>query len=403
MTKTEQKLLDFLSKNIPAIIIVAATLAGMLLRICGWNFESDDFKSFLQPWWGQISSGGLQGLSKQVGNYNIPYQIITFLLTLLPLKALHAYKLLSVVFDLVLAASASLLVYEVKGRKNLFAPALTFAAVFCAFTVMLNSAFWAQCDSIYVSFILLAIYFAMRDRQILCFVMLGISFAFKLQMVFILPLFLYYYVSARKCSLLHFLIIPAVDIVMCLPAVLLGRNFTEIFTIYPEQTDYGKLIQMNCPNFYAFICNGYDMNYYHLFKGMSIFLTAAVLLLGACVVLYKHVDLKKPETLLLTGVWTCFTCLMFLSSMHERYGYLLDILLILYVVLTKKHFLAAVACHLVSLRGYAYYLFGNYEVLSLQWTAVIYIGLYLYFTRLFFKQCFAGQPEEKKPKLKKKS
>lgn len=117
---------------------------------------------------------------------------------------------------------------------------------------------------------------------------IGIAFAFKLQTVFIIPVLLYYWISTKKISILHFFIIPAVDVIMCLPAIIMGRPFIDIITIYAEQTDYGKLIQMNCPNFYALICDGNDMTYYYLFKQFSVFLTIAVLGIMMCIIIYKR-------------------------------------------------------------------------------------------------------------------
>lgn len=387
MTKIEQTALDFLKKHLGILIFIAASAAGILLRVAGMEFRSDDFNSFLSGWWNVISAQEIDGLATQVGNYNIPYQIIIFLMTRVTADALGAYKMLSIVFDFALAFGCMLLVAEFTKKKLTdFVPMLTYAAVLCSLTVVFNSAFWAQCDSIYVTFIVFAVYFTMKDKPIAAFVLLGVSLAFKLQMVFILPLFLYYYVSTRRVSLLHFLLIPAADIVMCLPAVLCGRNFLDIFTIYAEQTDYGKLIQMNCPNLYAFFCNGMDVNNYYLLKPMTIVITMAVLLAGLLAVMKKGVDLRNPEKLLMTAVWTAFTCLMLLSSMHERYSYLLDILLLVYFFVTRKHPFVVVACHLVSLRGYGYYLFGNFEALSLKETSIIYIGIYAYVTFLFIRE-----------------
>lgn len=402
MTAVEKRIIEFIKKYLPLLIFIGATLIGLIIRYKAIDFRSDDFNSFLNGWWIKIQNGGFESLSKQVGNYNIPYQVIIYFLTLLPFEALTAYKLLSIVFDIALAISASLVVCEALKRKFFsFVPALTYTLVFCSITVIFNSAFWAQCDSIYVTFILLAIYSMMKNKNILAFVFLGVSLAFKLQVVFILPVFLYYYFSSRKISILHFFIIPAVDFLICLPVVFMGRDILDIVRIYVDQTDYGKLIQMNCPNIYAFMCNGADQQYYHLFKPISIWLTLLVLAVGLCMVLYKKVDLTNVENFLFTSVWTSFSCLMFLSSMHERYSYLLDILLILYVVVARKHYAIAVISALVSLRGYSYYLFANYEVLTLQWTAVIFVGLYAYTTYAFVKDVIInGKKQDNTPKIK---
>lgn len=385
MTKAEKKFFDFIKKHIIRIVLIASTILGMVIRICGFEFQSGDFNSFLNPWCSKISAGGIEGLANQVGNYNIPYQIIIYILTLFPLKSLYAYKLFSIIFDFLLAFSASLVVSEFDDSKSMLKPALTFSAVFCSITVIFNSSFWAQCDSIYVAFILLSIYFVHKHKNITAFILLGVAFAFKLQTVFILPVFLYLYISNRKISILHFLLIPVTDIVMCLPAVFLGRKFTDIFTIYFEQTDYGKQIQMNCPNLWALICDRTDSSYYYLFKTISIVFAVLALGIGLSLIIYKGVDLLNRENFLLTSIWSVFTCIMFLSSMHERYAYLLDILTIIYAVFVFKRVWLAVLCNLVSLRGYCYYLF-SYDVLDIKLTAIIYTAAYAYVTYLFIKE-----------------
>lgn len=384
MTKIENKIFDWIRKNILLIFLGAITLIGIAIHLCGIDFKSDDYNSFLYPWWVGIESSGVQELATQIGNYNIPYQIITYLFTLTPLGPLYSYKALSIAFDFVLALSAALLVYSFDSKKSHLKPVLTYGLVFCSMTVVLNSSFWAQCDSIYVSFILLSIYFLKKEKNIPSFVMLGIAFAFKLQAVFILPVFLFYYVCTRKTSILHFLIIPAVDFVMCLPAIILGRNPLDIITIYAEQTDYGKLIQMNCPNIYAFMCEGNDVSNYYLFKTLSIVLTITILGAGLCMLIYKRTDLSDTQNFLLASIWTVFTCIMFLSSMHERYAYLLDILTIIYAIVNVKRVWLPIVCNLVSLRGYCYYLF-SYDVLDIKITAIVYIAVYAYVSYIFIK------------------
>jgi hypothetical protein len=94
--------------------------------------------------------------------------------------------------------------------------------------------------------------------------------------------------------------------------------------------------------------------------------------------------MSNRSNFLLVSIWTVFTCLVFLSSMHERYGYLLDILTIIYAVVTVKRVWLPVLCQLVSLRGYCFYLF-SYDVLDIKIVAVIYIAVYAYVTYMFVK------------------
>ena len=384
MTKAEIRLFDFIRKHILFILFILITAAGFALRIFGMDFESVDYTYFLKPWWEAIKAANGNVLSQQIGNYNIPYQIITYLMTLLPITSLTAYKVLSIIFDCVLAVSVALLARELCGKRSKLIPLIAYGLTFCSITVIMNSAFWAQCDSIYVSFIILAMYFAQKDKTVLTFIMLGLSFSFKLQAVFILPFFFIWYLLEHKASLLHFLIIPAVDIVLCLPAIFAGRNPLDIITIYLDQTDYGKQIQMNFPNIYAFMCEGSSPENYKLLKTFSIVLTVLILAAVFCVMIYKRTDLSDKSMFLWTAIWSVFTCLIFLSSMHERYSYLLDVLLIIYAVVFKKHIWAAVAANLVSLRGYCYFLF-SYEVLDLKWSSIIYLALYTYVTYILIR------------------
>ena len=313
-------------------------------------------------------------------------------MTLTPLDSLDAYKLLSVLFDFALAVSCALVVKEyLKGKFFDIFPMMTYAAVLLSLTAVMNSSFWAQCDSIYTFFIVLAIYFIMRENYLVSFILLGVSLAFKLQMVFILPLFLYYWASTRRFSILQFFIIPAVDVVMCLPVVFMGRSIGDIIKIYVDQTDYGKQIQMNYPNIFAFMCDGKNTENYYLLKGFAVLLTITVLAAGMFAILHKKTDLTNRRNLLMTGIWSVFTCLMFLSSMHERYSYLLDVLLLVYFFATRKHPFTTVIALLISLRGYSFYIFHDFEVISLGMTSIVNICLYVWVSYLFIKEVLLGQ------------
>ena len=151
MTKAESKVIDFIKKHILLFLLVAVTIIAIFLRACGMDFKSDDFNSFLNPWWSIIRLNDFNGLATQVGNYNIPYQVIIYLMTLLQLKSLYAYKIVSIIFDFVLAISTAMLVYSFAKNNRRLKAILTYSAVLLSATVIFNSSFWAQCDSIYTS------------------------------------------------------------------------------------------------------------------------------------------------------------------------------------------------------------------------------------------------------------
>ena len=90
------------------------------------------------PWWNQIEQGGITSLAAQIGNYNIPYQIMIYIMTLFPFGPLLSYKILSVIFDFLLAAGAALLVYSSSGYNPKLKAAITYGITFCSITVLLS-------------------------------------------------------------------------------------------------------------------------------------------------------------------------------------------------------------------------------------------------------------------------
>ena len=73
MTKIERKFFDLVIQYLPLIAFVVFTALAIALRFACIDYESDDFRSFLNPWFSTIGYAGLDGLKAQVGNYNIPY------------------------------------------------------------------------------------------------------------------------------------------------------------------------------------------------------------------------------------------------------------------------------------------------------------------------------------------
>lgn len=393
MTKVEKKIFDFFQKNILWWLFAAVTALGVGLRLCGIDYLSDDYNSFLLPWWQVIEAYGADGLSMQVGNYNIPYQILIYVFTQLPLGPLYSYKLLSIIFDVILAFAAALLVKDFCTNNVKVKCLLAYSIVFCSIIVIFNSGFWGQCDSIYTSFVLLAIHFLRKEKNVLSFIMLGLAFAFKLQFVFILPLFLFYYVLTRKVSILHFLIVPATNIVVCLPAIIMGRSIVDTFAIYFGQMETSLWLHMNFPSIWAFVVTPFSPSGFDYLKNFSILLTFAVLLVTLVMMMYKKADIRKPENFMLTAIFTVFTCVIFLSSMHERYAYMLEILLIIYLMMNKKSLWICLACHLVTLRGYSYYLW-QYEPVTINIAALVYFAVYVYVAYLFAKTVIFCKKDE---------
>lgn len=154
MKNVEQEVKSWIEKKIIYIAFIAIFLLGIAVRIMLRKFVSRDAQIFLLPWYEEIkSNGGISSLGKQVGNYNLLYQFFIAIFTYLPVDPLYLYKIFSIIFDIALAIMGGIWTKNI-WKKNALECFLIFGCIFMSPVVILNSSFWAQCDSIYCFFVL---------------------------------------------------------------------------------------------------------------------------------------------------------------------------------------------------------------------------------------------------------
>ncbi|MFQ9599093.1 MAG: hypothetical protein ACLRZ3_05560 [Flavonifractor plautii] len=113
--------------------------------------------------------------------------------------------------------------------------------------MILNGAFWGQCDALYGALTLHALACALERRNRSSLLLLGIAFSFKLQTVFVLPLWggLWLLRRVRFRELLWF---PAAYAATCVPALLLGKPLGDILGVYLGQAaEYSGYLNLNAP------------------------------------------------------------------------------------------------------------------------------------------------------------
>ncbi|MCR4961554.1 MAG: hypothetical protein K6A74_08875, partial [Lachnospiraceae bacterium] len=228
MCKLEKKFVEFIEKNLKVIVMILAGILGLVIRFSLFKVESPDYRDFLEQWFYEIKgNGGLKGLGISVGNYNFLYQTLIAILTLFPIKCLYSYKILSVIFDMALAFAVWTYVKNIFCEgKNDWRAIFAWALVWFTPTVFLNSAAWSQCDSIYTTFIVLALYYLQKETDYSyqkAFILYGLALSFKLQAVFFLPFLLFYWMKKKEFSLLNFLISPVMLVITGLPCLVMGR------------------------------------------------------------------------------------------------------------------------------------------------------------------------------------
>lgn len=344
-----------LKKPVHVLVCGALVAAAFLLRGLCMNHETLDYVNFLSRWVQHFrDNGGFSALSGSVGNYNLPYLYFLALFSYIGINDLYLIKLLSIAFDILLAWSAMKLVSRFTRNTNrqLF---VYFAVLFCP-TVILNGAYWGQCDSIYAAFAILGIYLALDNKPIWGMACIAVSFAFKLQAVFIMPIFVVLWL-AKRVKLWHFGVFPATYVVLVTPAVLAGRPFMDTLTLYFNQMGtVGGGLNYNSSSVYAFTNN---VSNEALASNLGIIAAVAMMLavFVACGIKGgKLTDWAILGAALVLAIGIPY----FLPHMHDRYFFVADILTIAFAVCAPTYFALPILCQFGSLLGYHAYLVGRY-------------------------------------------
>ena len=332
-------LLIMKKKFLYALLICAA----IGLRIGFFDYETLDYQNFLKVWVEYFrANGGFLALKDSIGNYNIPYLYFLALFSYIPVKDLYLIKILSCIFDFVLAYAA----YKLSGKKAAF-----FIVLFLP-TVVMNSALWAQCDSIYVSLALLSICYGLDGKGSKSMIFMALSFGFKLQAVFLMPCLIIIWIY-KKLDWKYFLLFPITYTAIILPAILLGHPVKSAFTLYLDQMNtVGSAPNYNSASLTA-ICN--------IESHILIALAFAVMVL--LLVLPK----RNREGVLILCALMVTVIPFFLPHMHDRYFYAADIMSVIVACTVTFCIPAAVSAQVASMICYVAYLTTRYFPLGSYW------------------------------------
>ncbi|MCL1820256.1 MAG: conjugal transfer protein TraL [Oscillospiraceae bacterium] len=335
--------------EIAAFLVIFAALA---LRLAMFENTSPDYNQFLSPWMEEFRRGGFLAIKNSTSNYPLSYLYILALFSYFPVKDLYLIKLLSILFDFVIAFTLSGMVRGDRKRSDSgLYEIFVLALVLFWPTFWLNSAYWAQCDSIYAAFCLLAYSAALKGRPMRSVIYAGIAFAFKLQSVFFLP-FLGVLWIAKKIKIRHALLFPIPFILTSIPALLMGLPLSRIIGIYTEQMGlYSGYLTLNAPSVFA-IFTGVPKDPFFLI-GIVTAGIYVVLMLVLAFFQREHFDGKLFAAFAFS---ICIGVVWFLPSMHERYFYLAEMFAILFAVLNPKRWYLAALTLFGSLAGYHAYL-----------------------------------------------
>lgn len=354
-----------------AIIILLLVAVGF--RILLFPYENNDIMRFHIPWFLYLSQHNGLFAIKDLLDPNSLFQGLTYsppyfylMSVLLPfskwISPVVLMKSLSIVFDFLSAAGIFLII------RRKFPTGINkwvgFFAVCYAPTVVINSAYWGQVDGVFTSFLVLSLFFILKQRTKLSLVLFASALAFKIQALILSPVFLILLLR-KKISLMETMIIPMVFFLWMVPAYFCGypilAPFTAIFNVAGEYSS----LTMNSPTIFAFVPN----RYFDIAVPLGV-VFAAICCMGLVWVAIKGNWKLNQEDVIFFAITIAVVLPYVLPKMHERYFYPAAMFTILMIFFFPRLKLIPLALQVTSLLSYLPFLRG-YELVPLFIPALI--------------------------------
>ena len=347
--------------SLSGILILSLPIAaGLFLRVFFLDHQTHDYQTFLAQWAAFFrDNGGFAVLKEPVGNYNVPYLYFLATISHLPIPDLYLIKIGSVLCDVLLAWGGLRLTRQFT-REDSPAPLICFGILFLLPTVLLNGACWAQCDSLYTALILLALSAVMEDRPKASVLLLALAFSFKLQTVFVIPLWCVFWFT-KRVKFRHLLLFPAGYALTVLPALLLGKPLGDILGIYLGQMgEHESYLTLNAPSVFAFLPYQAQVDTALLSTlGIAAAFTLVFAVLG---VLFFRRDRVDAEILLAAATVLALGIPFLLPHMHERYFVPAGMLAAVWACVNPRRIPVALLAEVCSLSCYSTYLRLKYTL-----------------------------------------
>ncbi|NLB49140.1 MAG: hypothetical protein GX813_04830, partial [Erysipelotrichia bacterium] len=374
-TKLDKRFLDFFQKHLNLIFLIIITILAIYSRNSFRGYLSGDMLYSIQPWTAHLkNNGGFLGIPSLQSNYTVFYQYILAFISYLPANTIAKVKIVNWIFDVFAAVIVGLIIAKLTKRSKFSClPILGYTISLFVPGMFINSALWGQCDIIHNFFILLSFYFLIDESYPKAFIFYGLALSVKLQATFLLPVLVILYFKTRKFSIFNFLFIPLVYLVCYIPALLLGKPFSQLFQAFGWQIADNPRMVLGLPNLYALLPDDYE-----LFSVGAYILTAIVIGTIAYLVLSDKKIIMTPYKKFELGLIISIAVVFFLPKMHERYMFTSDLFAIIYLFMKPKRFYIPVIIWLINAMSHLPYLFG-----TLPWIDHRVVALILLFTLLF--------------------
>lgn len=360
-----------------AIIMGLIAALAIVMRYAITPIPSHDLYAFIFPWLKNFrENGNLAYLGAMQGDYPPLYMTLLAFISYLPSGELvEAYeysyfandiyyvKTLSFIFDFVIAIGTYLIVTHLY-KENKGLRLVSFALPLLLPTVITNSAFWGQCDAIYVGCVVMAVYFLIKDNPKWSSVFLGLAFAFKIQTIFIVPLFGFAWLR-NKFPLRYFLLSFLTLFITFIPCYLAGASFISPFEKYGNLTTQYMDPNLNSGSMYTFIqdiCSGKSEEIKQkVYEAIHIGGIMFALIASVTTWYTLHINKVKATEKSIVAIGALFAVLMpfVMPHMHERYFFMADIMIMIYCLVNKKKYYLIILSQLSSIITLMWYTYGS--------------------------------------------
>ena len=386
----ENKFRNWIIKHSLSIGMVLLGIFALYIRYACWPMISSDLLHYNIQWYNALLKGGITAVFEPSLNWNyspMHLYIWYFFGKLFPnVFALTALKIISIFFEILLCVSLLVLLKRLlsKTEKSRFYFFIGYILIIFNPISIINAACWGQTDVIFALLSVLALLSYMDGKTNLTMVWLGLSLAFKMQALFLFPVFiLLYFIGPKRINILSFLIIPIVWVLSGVPLAFVGRSpLIAVETYMGQTTEFGYVLTAGAPNAYALMGDFAFQREWILTllnKLGIVFAIAVIITMGVYLILQK----KKitNQSLILLSAWFVFACVYFLPRMHDRYTFVGEVLLFVWVLATHKpyRYLYIIGTIITIFNSYITFLVG-YHIFPLQIGGLIYTIIFVALT-----------------------
>lgn len=338
------------------LLIVGVTILSVLIRLEFRHVVSGDWTLWWDGWFQHLYQDGFHALAGDWYDYAPPFVYLLWVISVLPINCMTGFKLLMSGFDLMAAIVAAMIIYEI--TKNRTKSIITYGIFMLNPIFLVNSTLWAQCDMLPMFWVLLCVYFLIKERPSMAMFFFGVAFAFKLQPLWLAPMLIILWIN-KKIDLKHFLWLPVNYCIGIIPAWIAGRPLGELLTIYFSQTEAeGWSLALKYSNLYYLIGETNFIDEYHT---AGVWLALAVFMIVLYYIGRKRLKISADFILILGG-FVGLLAPFFLPQMHERYSFFAEVFLVLYAVRNPKKFYLPIFQSLTSFMGYSIFIAQDWSL-----------------------------------------